>query len=216
MIRAVVFDFDGVLADSEPLHLLAYQEVLAPMGVTLSRDEYYAAYLGYDDAGVFSALAAAHGWDLSAAKLTALIGKKGRVFDAIVERTDVLYPGATECIEGLGQYSLGIASGALRPEIEAVLRRARLERHFKFIVASGDTPKSKPSPDPYIRAAELHGIPAAECVAIEDSRWGIESAKAAGLPCVGITNTYPRNELVLADRVIDSLEEFTPALIRSL
>ena len=97
-----------------------------------------------------------------------------------------------------------------------MLRRARLERHFKFIVASGDTPKSKPAPDPYIRAAELHGIPASECVAIEDSRWGIESAKAAGLRCVGITNTYPRSELMLADRVIDTLEEFTPALIRSL
>jgi beta-phosphoglucomutase len=216
MIRAVVFDFDGVLADSEPLHLLAYQEVLAPIGVTLTRDEYYSAYLGYDDAGVFTALAEAHGWALTTSKLTGLIEEKGRVFDAIVERTDVLYPGATKCIERLAAYSLGIASGALRPEIDAVLRRARLDRHFKFIVASGDTPKSKPAPDPYIRAAELHGIPAFECVAIEDSRWGIESAKAAGLRCVGITNTYPRNELVLADRVIDSLEEFTPALIRSL
>ena len=112
--------------------------------------------------------------------------------------------------------SLGIASGALRPEIDAVLRRARLDRHFKFIVASGDTPRSKPAADPYVRAAELHGLPAAECLAIEDSRWGIESAKAAGLRCVGITNTYPRSELVLADRIVDSLAEFTPALIRSL
>jgi beta-phosphoglucomutase len=216
MIRAIVFDFDGVLADSEPLHLLAYQEVLAGLGVTFSREEYYAAYLGYDDAGVFSALAEAHGWDLTPSKLTALIEQKGRVFDAIVERTDVLYPGATACIHGLAEYSLGIASGALRPEIDAVLRRARLDRHFKFIVASGDTPRSKPAADPYVRAAELHGLPAAECLAIEDSRWGIESAKAAGLRCVGITNTYPRSELVLADRVIDSLAEFTPALIRSL
>jgi HAD superfamily hydrolase (TIGR01509 family) len=217
MIHAIVFDFDGVLADSEPLHLLAYQEVLSGLGVVFTREEYYAAYLGYDDAGVFTALAAANKWDMNASKLSALIAEKGRVFDAMVETTDVLYPGAAACIEGLaGEFSIGIASGALRPEIEAVLRRAGLERHFRFIVASGETPRSKPAPDPYIRAAELHALPPAACLAIEDSRWGIVSAKEAGLACVGITTTYPANELALADRIIDSLSEFTPAFIRSL
>ncbi len=217
MIRAIVFDFDGVLADSEPLHLRAYQEVLAGLGLALSRDEYYSAYLGYDDAGVFSALGEAHGWGLDPSRLQALIAEKGRVFDGMLETADVLYPGAAACIEALaGQYALGIASGALRPEIEVVLRRARLDRHFRFIVASGDTPRSKPAPDPYLRAAELHATPAAECLAIEDSLWGIESAKGAGLRCVGIASTYPREALVVADTVIDSLAEFTPALIRSL
>jgi beta-phosphoglucomutase len=217
MIRAIVFDFDGVLADSEPLHLVAYQEVLAKRGVTLSREEYYSAYLGYDDAGVFSALGRVHDWRLDPSGLAALIAEKGEVFDRIVETSDVLHRGAAECIARLaGEYPLGIASGALRPEIEAVLRRGGLERHFKFIVASGDTPNSKPAPDPYVRAAELHAMPAPECLAIEDSRWGIESARSAGLPCVGITTTYPRHELATADRVIDSLAEFTPAFIRSL
>jgi beta-phosphoglucomutase len=217
MIRAIVFDFDGVLADSEPLHLRAYQEVLADVGVSLSRDEYYASYLGYDDAGVFSAVADAHGWEMDQARLASLIAEKGRVFDHVVESTDVLYPSAADCIRVLAErYPLGIASGALKPEIEAVLRRSRLEGHFRFIVASGDTPRSKPAPDPYVLAAELHGIPADSCVAIEDSRWGLASAKDAGLACVGITNTYPREELQLADRVIDSLSEFTPAFIRSL
>jgi beta-phosphoglucomutase len=165
---------------------------------------------------VFSALAEAHGWEMDEAKLSALIEEKGRVFDAIVETTDVLYPGAGDCIERLaGEFSIGIASGALRPEIEAILRRARLERHFRFIVASGDTPRSKPAPDPYIRAAELHALAPAVCLAIEDSRWGIVSAKEAGLACVGITTTYPPGELALADRIIDSLAEFTPAFVRS-
>ena len=78
------------------------------------------------------------------------------------------------------------------------------------------TPNSKPSPDPYARAAELHGLPPAACVAIEDSRWGIESAKAAGLPCVGITHTYPADALTAADVVIGSLDEFDEALIRGI
>lgn len=217
MIQAIVFDFDGVLADSEPLHLLAYQDVLSSLGITFTRDEYYAQYLGFDDAGVFRALGEAHAWGLDESKVAGLIAEKGRVFDALVETTDVLYPGAPQCIEALAaHYPLGIASGALRPEIEAVLRRARLEHHFRFVVASGDTPESKPAPDPYILATTLHGLPPRACLAIEDSHWGIASAKAAGLPCVGITTTYPRPHLTLADRVIDSLAEFTPDFVRQL
>ncbi len=129
----------------------------------------------------------------------------------------MLYPGASACVASLAaEFPLGIASGALKPEIEAILRRARLEHHFRFIVASGDTAASKPAPDPYVRAAALHGLAPHACLAIEDSHWGIKSAKDAGLPCVGITTTYPREQLGLATRIIDSLAEFTPALIRSI
>ena len=216
MIKAIVFDFDGVLADSEPLHLRAYQEVLSALGVTLTRDAYYANYLGYDDQGVFTTVAAAHGFELDARRLDALIAEKGRVFDAIIESGDLLYPGAVSCVERMAAaFPLAIASGALRHEIEAILRGGRLNHHFRFIVASGDTPEGKPAPDPYRLAVELHGVAPSECLAIEDSRWGIESAKAAGLSCVAITNTYPRDQLVLADRVIDSLDEFTPAFVEA-
>lgn len=217
MVKAVVFDFDGVLANSEPLHLAAYQEVFSALGVQLTRDEYYANYLGYDDQGVFRKLGAAQGWMLDDGRVAALIEEKSRVFDATIERTDILYPAAAECVQRLGaEFPLGIASGALRYEIEMILERARLDRHFRFIVSSGDTANSKPWPDPYIRAAELHGVSASACVAIEDSRWGIESAKAAGLKCVGITTTYPASELRSADRVIDSLGEFRAELIHAL
>jgi beta-phosphoglucomutase len=217
VIKALVFDFDGVLADSEPLHLRAYQEVLSTFGLTLTREEYYAHYLGYDDDGVFTMLAAAHGFELDARRLDALVAEKGRVFDGIIESGDLLYPRAVSCIERMAPlFPLGIASGALRHEIESILRGSRLDRHFRFIVASGDTPVSKPAPDPYRRAVELHGVMPSECLAIEDSHWGVESAKAAGLWCVAITNTYPRDQLALADRVIDSLDEITPAFIGGL
>jgi beta-phosphoglucomutase len=217
MIKAVVFDFDGVLADSEPLHLAACQEVFSSVGITLTREEYYARYLGFDDATLFRVLAQDRGWLLDEAKVEALIVEKARVFDALIERTDVLFPGAVACVERLaGQFPLGIASGALRHEIEMILKRARIDRQFKFIVASGDTPQSKPAPDPYARAALLHGLPPQACVAVEDSRWGIESAKRAGLRCVGITNTYPASALVGADAVISSLEQFTAALFAAL
>jgi beta-phosphoglucomutase len=217
VIKAIVFDFDGVLADTEPLHLRAYQEVLSPLGVTLTRDEYYTRYLGFDDEGVFTALAQAHGFRLDRARLHSLIVEKGRIYDAVVEAGAVLYPGAAMCIAGMANaFPLGIASGALRHEIETILRATGLAEHFRFIVASGDTAASKPAPDPYRRAAELHGMDPAHCLAIEDSRWGIESAKAAGLSCVGVTHTYPRDQLSSADAIVDSLAEFTPALVRTL
>lgn len=217
MIRAVVFDFDGVLADSEPLHLAAYQEVFGALGVELSREDYYARYLGYDDQGVFRHLAEDRGWSLDDDRIAALIAQKSDVFDDLIARTDVLYAGARECVETLsGTFPLGIASGALRYEIESILARAGLRDHFKFIVASGETPSSKPAPDPYLRAAALHGVPPGACVAIEDSRWGIESAKRAGMKCVGLTTTYGEAELVAADRVIRSIREFTPGLLTAL
>jgi beta-phosphoglucomutase-like phosphatase (HAD superfamily) len=97
-----------------------------------------------------------------------------------------------------------------------MLRGRGLERYFRFIVASGETSASKPAPDPYRKAAALHGHPPEACVAIEDSRWGIESAKAAGLWCIGITHTYPVSELLEADAIVTSLAELTPELIKNL
>ena len=213
-IQAIVFDFDGVLADSEPLHLRAYQEVLSPIGVALTRDEYYDRYLGYDDEGVFTSIAAAHGLRLDARQIAALIEEKTRVFDDLMASGEMLYPAARACVIRMAsRFPLGIASGALRHEIEAILRGGKLDTYFRFIVASGETAEGKPAPDPYRRAAELHGLPPGRCLAIEDSRWGIESAKAAGLWCIGITSTYPREELQMADGIIESLDQFTPALI---
>jgi HAD superfamily hydrolase (TIGR01509 family) len=216
-IRAVVFDFDGVLANSEPLHLRAYQDVLRELGIELGREEYYGQYLGFDDLTAFRTISDSRGLNWSIEQIEALLARKTVVFDAILSSTDVLYPRATACVERLGAHlPLGIASGALRHEILAILRRARLEQAFRFIVAAGETSASKPAPDPYQRAAELHGMPPAHCIAIEDSRWGIESAKRAGLRCVGITQTYPASELPGADCIIDSLDEFTTELIATL
>lgn len=217
MISAIVFDFDGVLADSEPLHLQAYQEVLAGMGCTLPREEYYARYLGYDDEGVFRALSEERGWVLTDAQLAGLIVEKSQAFEEIVAGTDILFRGAVECMRRLaGLWPLAICSGALRRDIESILKRQVLDPYVRFIVASGDTTASKPAPDPYARAADLHGVEPSSCVAIEDSRWGIESAKAAGLWCIGITHTYPVSELLQADTIVSSLDELTPELIRAL
>lgn len=217
MITAIVFDFDGVIADSEILHLRSYQSVLEPLGAELTRDDYFARYLGFDDRGVFTTLSHNHQLGLTAEQIDGLIARKTATFARLEAQAEMLFPGAAQCVARLAAaFPIGIASGALRHEIEAVLDRSGLRRHFAFIVASGDTPASKPSPDPYLRAAELHGRPPAECLAIEDSRWGLESARTAGLACIGITHTYPRTELTAAHHIVDALDEITPELCRSL
>jgi beta-phosphoglucomutase len=216
-ISAIVFDFDGVIANSEPLHLEAFQQVLAETGISVDRDEYYERYLGFDDVGAFRAIGLARGRLWSDRDVAALVARKAVVFDSAIASGAVLFPTAAACVERLAaRFPTGIASGALRHEIEAVLHATNLARHIRFIVASGDTPRSKPAPDPYRRAAELHGLPPEACLAIEDSRWGIESAVAAGLRCVGVTHSYPARELATADIVVDSLDRLTPELIERL
>lgn len=216
-VQAVVFDFDGVLADSEPLHLRAYQALLEPQGIRLDQKTYAERYLGYDDEGALRRIAEDNGLLLGDEEIEMLIIEKGRVFESLVGSRDVLYPGAAECVRRLSAaWPVGIASGALRADIDLLLRGAALQDLFRFIVAAGDTERTKPAPDPYLRAAELHGIPASACVAIEDSHWGLDSARAAGMRTIAITHTYPRNTLGDADLVIDSLSELTVDTLRGL
>lgn len=212
-IKAVVFDFDGVLADSEMLHLRVYRELLGPSGVHISDEQYCDRYLGSDDDGVFRQVAVDYGLLLGDEEIELLIAEKARRFEALVSSANVMYPTATACVRRLAaEWPLGIASGARRSEIQLMLHGAGLFDAFRFIVAAGETDNGKPAPDPYRRAAELHGVPAAACVAIEDSHAGLESARSAGMRTIGIATTYPR-ETLTADVVVDSLDEVTPALI---
>jgi len=213
-LLGVVFDFDGVIADTERLHLRAYQDVLGDRGMTLSQDDYATRYLGFDDVGVFTNVAADLGFPLERGELDRLIEAKGRRFAALVEAGNVVFPDAPACIERLAaDLVLGIASGALHQEIEDILRAAGLRGHFSAIVAADDVECAKPAPDGYTRAVELLsarlGRPPSPAgfVAIEDSRWGIEAAVAAGLPCIGVTTTYGADELPGATAVVSGLAD---------
>jgi len=215
-IQAVIFDFDGVLADSEPIHLRVYQELLASSGVTLTKEAYCERYLGFDDEGAFRQMASDFNLLFGDEEIELLIAAKARRFEEIVSGTNVLYPTAVPCVQRLGaRWPLSIASGALRADIDLMLKGAGLADRFRFIVSAGDTDETKPAPDPYLKAADLHGVAPSACVAIEDSHWGLQSARSAGMRTIAVTHTYPRNELT-ADRVVDSLDEITEDLIAHL
>lgn len=215
-ITTVVFDFDGVLADTERLHLAAFQEVFATRGWALSEAVYFDRYLGYDDHGLVDAYAGDQNLTLAEPDFLALVDEKTRIFAGRIEAGEVLYPGARRCVEQLAaHFSLGIASGALRAEIITILGGAGLLASFPVIVGADDVSACKPAPEPYLRAAELLGVIPAQCVAIEDSAPGLLAARTAGMRTIGLTTTTPRHLLVDADRILDGLGEVSPAMIRA-
>jgi HAD superfamily hydrolase (TIGR01509 family) len=223
MIRAVIFDFDGVIANSEPLHFRAYRDVLAERGVVLTEAAYYENYLGYDDVGAFRAIANDTAVALCEEDIAELVRRKAVRLEALEKDGSVLFPGAREALVRMAaRWPIAIASGALKAEILRVLEHERLVDLVPIVVSAEDTEESKPDPAPYLRAvamlgADVDGLRPGECVAIEDSRWGLVSARRAGLRTVGITHTYPASELSeSADVVIHHLDQFTPDLLVDL
>ena len=195
-----MFDFDGVIANSEPLHFRAFRDVLATESIVLTEADYYARYLGYNDERAFREIGAERGrrWDDRA--VANLIAQKAAVTEELERHGSILFPGAREAIEELARHCpLAIASGALRAEIERTLARERLAAHFTVIVSADDDVASKPAPDPYLRAVERLAIAhhssqslrPSDCVAVEDSPWGLESARTAGLPRSGSRTRIP-------------------------
>ena len=221
-LQAIVFDFDGVIANSEPLHLLAFQQALAEDGVELSASDYYARYLGYDDVGMFEALGRDRGLSMDDKRVAELVARKGDRMQRLLHSGSVLFPGALDFIrEAAAVVPIAIASGALRHEIDEIIDAAGVGNLFAAIVAAGDTPESKPSPAPYRLAIEQlqertgRAVDPRRSVAIEDSRWGLESARGAGLRLVGVTSSYPAAELSNAELVVAGLGALTlPALDR--
>jgi beta-phosphoglucomutase len=216
MLQAVVFDFDGVIADSEPLHLRAYQSVLRADGIDLTREDYYKRYLGFDDVGLFQALAKDRGITIDSETIDNWIESKSEIVEELLSNDSVLFPGAAACIQlCAARVPLAIASGALGPEIELVLDHAGLRSRFTVIASASDGVRGKPAPDLYLLAmAKLRKVASVEagfCIAVEDSHWGLEAARTAGLRCVGVTHTYPAAELADADLVVDRLSDITLA-----
>lgn len=216
VISTVIFDFDGVLADTERLHLRAFQRVFATRGWTLDEGDYFDRYLGYDDAGLIAAFNTDTRLGLTQAELDALAGEKEKVFSSYIAEGTVLFPGAAACVECLAdRFKLGIASGALKSEIRSILGAAALLHRFPVIVSAEDVSACKPDPEPYLAAARQLGADPASCLAIEDSPPGLEAARAAGMKTIGVTTTATRDVLI-ADLVVDNLTQISPGVIAGI
>lgn len=214
MLRAIIFDCDGVIADTEPLHFAALKAVLAEEGIDLDKELYYREYLALDDRGCFIKAFSDHTAPLTPEKLSELIARKSAAVEPVMSAQLRLFPGAADLIlTASRRFALAVASGALTREVELIVRTAGVRECFKAIVGAEDVTRSKPHPDPFIEALKRinAGLTApivpAECLVIEDSFLGVQAAHAAGMRCLAVTNSYPREMLAGADLVVGTLEE---------
>lgn len=222
MMRAMIFDCDGVIADTEPLHLAAFQKALAEEDITLTEEDYYSHYLALDDRGCFTKVFAECGRDLSPEKLAELITRKAAYIEPVMRARLRLFPGVAEFIRAAAaRYPLAVASGALRHEIEMVLEHGGIRGCFNVIVSAEDVERGKPDPEIFLKALALindggRSISQGECLVIEDSIHGIQAARKAGMKCLALANSYPKDSLSEADCVADSLAELPLAQVEMI
>jgi beta-phosphoglucomutase-like phosphatase (HAD superfamily) len=237
MLGAIIFDFDGVIADSEPIHLMAFQHILRELGYKLTPDEYYANYLGYDDRGFFRAFLAARGQPPPESFVDELVARKSQLYGEVVSRTlrgnghqtklrggprlapspSIIFPGVQEFVrEASAHYPLAIASGALRHEIEQILACAGLREQFAHITSAEDVCRGKPDPEPFLHAlaglnrhtgSGKRRLAPADCLVIEDSLPGIRAAHAAGMKVLAVANTHAVQDLREAEAWTHSLAD---------
>lgn len=219
MLSAVIFDFDGIIVDSEPMHFRAFNEVLNPLEIEISWEDYCEIYIGFDDRDAFREAYKANSKKVSSRDLKHLIQQKAEIFQSFIKKGEATpLPGAVELIKSIPvRLPVALCSGALREDIDPIIKNLGIANSFSQIVTAEDTPKSKPHPAPYKLAIEKLGIDdPATAVAIEDTPAGIMSAKGAGLKVLAVTNSYDRNYLMEADAVTDSLENISRPILENL
>lgn len=216
-LRAVLFDFNGVITNDEPLHLELFRRVLGEEGIALTEEEYLDRYLGFDNYKCFRAAlgdARREQQALDNGYVTELIARKTAYYLEAINERFLLFPGVVELVRELASdYPMAIVSGAEREEIEHVLRHAELLECFQAIITSADISTGKPDPEGYLKAmATLNALASHqplirpdECLVIEDSVAGVRAAKSAGMRCLAVMNSYAKDRLAQADWVISSL-----------
>ncbi len=214
-MRAVIFDFDGVIADTEPLHFESLRRTLADMEIVLTEKDYFADYLGFDDRGCILEALRINRRPIASSLVEELMAKKAAAYLISIKDHLVIFPGVREFIEhAAATYPIAIASGALRAEIELVLEQIGIRKAFRHITSAEDVTCGKPNPEPFLQAlAGLNrqhsaaSIPPDACLVIEDSRPGIQAARSAGMKVLAVTNTHTVQDLHEADAISFSLSQ---------
>ncbi len=224
MLRAVIFDFDGVITDSEVLHLRSFNQVLAQYGVEISTRDYYKDYLGLSDLDCFKALVSKKILQEPANGIENLAKEKTEVFEKLAKTEGRIIEGVRDFLQILGQDNvpMAICSGALLTEIELVLEQSQLRSFFEVIVSAEFVKKGKPSPEGFMLTLKKlndnrqNPILPNQCIVIEDSHWGLEAAITAGMHTVAVTNSYDADELAMAETIVTKLGDLSIDLLQEL
>jgi beta-phosphoglucomutase len=224
MLQAIIFDFNGVICNDEPLHFAALKRVLHEEEIEISEQDYVTHFLGKDDRACFTQALYSHRPGLDKETLKELIYRKSDYYLELVAEDLQIFPGVEAFIqEAHSSCQLAIASGALRREIQFVLDRSHLEHYFACVVSSEDVAQGKPDPEIFnttlstLNRSRNHSIQISpsECLVIEDSKPGVTAALAAGMRCLAVTNSFSHQELSSAHEVLPGLV-LSPSSIRKL
>jgi HAD superfamily hydrolase (TIGR01509 family) len=208
---AIIFDMDGVIIDSEPLHERAYLELFAEMGYAENHGVNFDDYIGRTDKLLIEDFVARHKPAFTVEHFSNL--KKDR-FLRLMENEEPIFEDLPELVGRLAaRYPLAVASGSLHPVIDAVLALKNLRQHFRVCVSASDVAHGKPAPDIFLRTARLLNVEPSACCVIEDSCAGVAAARAAGMDVIAITNSLPREKLGDATKIVDTYEEIDKLLL---
>jgi HAD superfamily hydrolase (TIGR01509 family) len=229
MVRAVFFDFNGVLVDDEPLHLQLIQKVLGEEGIPLSEETYHQYYLGLDDRSCFAAILRHAGQADDLGLVMRLTARKASYYQAAIrEQGYPFFPGAADLVRGCRDagWMLGVVSGALHEEVEGALAQENLRDHFKVVLTAEDVQAGKPDPEGYLLGLERFNaqpplpdrlIHPHEVLVIEDTPPGLRAAGAAGLSTLAVAHTYPAATLEeISGTVEDSISALTVTRLQAL
>lgn len=208
MIKTVIFDMDGVIVDTEPVHHYAFNEHFRQLNIEIS-PETYASFTGNSTRNIFERLKEQFGLEQ---EVHHLVETKRNLFNDAFDKKEDLYllDGVEDLIKDLHSngMQLILASSSAKVTINRIFTRFELHQYFSHIVSGEEFPKSKPHPAIFLKAAELANTPVANCIIIEDSTNGIKAAHAAGIYCVGYDSFHSKmQDYSLADKVISHFNE---------
>jgi len=217
MLRAIIFDFDGVITDSEILHLRAFNQSLAQYGIEITKNDYYTMYLGFNDTDCYKLLIEKGLLKMDEQQINTLMIQKKKLFEQLAKAEGKMIEGVRDFLNMLEQNNIpmAICSGSLLTEVEMVLEDARLRHLFEVVVSGEQVKKGKPDPEGFLLSLQRlnenreNPIMANQCIVIEDSHWGLEAAKAAGMHTIAVTNSYDAGQLGMADKIVDQLNELS-------
>jgi HAD superfamily hydrolase (TIGR01509 family) len=218
MLKAIIFDFNGIILNDEPYHYRSMRDAVAELGVHITEEEYYAEYLPMDDWSCLEAICRNHSINITPEQRERTLKLKPKLYRDLLQGGYPFVGGVDDFIRAAAErYPIALASGARREEIESALVAKNLLDCFRVILGAEDFSVSKPAPQSYLSALEKlnraidgsYPVRPDECLVIEDSIGGVKGARAAGMACLAVAGTYPREMLSAATRVVDSLQEIT-------
>lgn len=212
MIKAVIFDMNGVIVDDEHIHELAFQEVCFKYKINLTHKLYQNLCMGKTDLDGFKSIIKHFKIKAQANKM---VKNKTKIYLKLIPNKIKNFPGVIKLINNLNKsYTLALASSSTKKEINMILKTLDIVKYFKVIISANDIKKGKPDPEPYLLTAKKLKTKPKDCVVIEDTKAGVMSAKNAGMMCIAITTTNSKNNLKSADFIIKKFSEVEKILER--